>query len=468
MPIVLSNRCLHQRLRHELALDACGRTIERRPHLEVGIRLRIGASLRAGAGLGQQVVLQEVIHGLRNFRLAVCPVALERDTTRLDSRCRRERDEHRDERRCRRDADAMPPNELADAIPRARRACENRLVVEMAPEIRREIRDRSVPARPILLERLHRDPVEITSQPAGQLVRIGSPARSHLRGRGAKLRDADARAQRILLPQQPRQLDDPLLMQLLAVERQTSREQLVQQHAQSVDVGSRIDIDATRFSLLRAHIPRRADHQAEAGVQGARHERLGDRLRDAEVDDFRRRPVIPHRNQNVRWLEVAVDDAFLMRVLDTLAHLEEEREALLGPETHPVAVRCDGLAFHVLHREVRPSVLSGPSVEDCGDGRMVHQSKRLALRLEPRDHLPAVHARFDQLQGDQASHRMGLLGHPDLAHPAFAEPIEQPVRAQRSACGPCRRTEWCAAPPALSAIDADPWSTPVRYFSTLP
>ena len=41
---------------------------------------------------------------------------------------------------------------------------------------------------------------------------------------------------------------------------------------------------------------------------------------------------------------------------------------------------------------------------------------------------PGVHPRLDDLQGHLAPDGLGLLGEPDLAHPALAEPLEQPVR----------------------------------------
>ena len=45
------------------------------------------------------------------------------------------------------------------------------------------------------------------------------------------------------------------------------------------------------------------------------------RLGHAEVDDLRHRHAVVQRDEDVRRLEVAVDDAFLMRVLHRLADL---------------------------------------------------------------------------------------------------------------------------------------------------
>jgi hypothetical protein len=48
---------------------------------------------------------------------------------------------------------------------------------------------------------------------------------------------------------------------------------------------------------------------------------------------------------------------------------------------------------------------------------------------EPGDDLARVHARLDDLEGDLALHGLGLLGHEDCAHAAFAELLQELVRA---------------------------------------
>ena len=60
---------------------------------------------------------------------------------------------------------------------------------------------------------------------------------------------------------------------------------------------------------------------------------------------------------------------------------------------------------------------------------MVHHGQRLPLGLEAGDDLAAVHAGLDDLEGDLALHRLGLLGHEDGAHAAFANLLKQLVRA---------------------------------------
>jgi hypothetical protein len=51
---------------------------------------------------------------------------------------------------------------------------------------------------------------------------------------------------------------------------------------------------------------------------------------DAEVNDFGYGCAIVYGNEDVRGFEIAVDDAFLVRVLDGLADLDEKFKARSG------------------------------------------------------------------------------------------------------------------------------------------
>ena len=66
---------------------------------------------------------------------------------------------------------------------------------------------------------------------------------------------------------------------------------------------------------------------------------------------------------------------------------------------------------------------------------MIHQSQGLAFRLEAGDHLPCIHARFEDLEGDLAPHRLMLLRHEDEPETAFADLLQELVRADHRARG---------------------------------
>ena len=52
----------------------------------------------------------------------------------------------------------------------------------------------------------------------------------------------------------------------------------------------------------------------------------------------------------------------------------------------------------MLHHEIGQPVFARPGVEDLGDARVAHERERLALRLEPRQHLFRVHPALDELE----------------------------------------------------------------------
>lgn len=55
--------------------------------------------------------------------------------------------------------------------------------------------------------------------------------------------------------------------------------------------------------------------------------------------------------------------------------------------------------------------------------------QRLPFRLKPRDHLPAVHAQLNDLEGHAAAHRFVLFGDVDGAATALTHFLEQLVTA---------------------------------------
>ena len=114
----------------------------------------------------------------------------------------------------------MPPNILPQAVASACRTRHDRLMVQIPPNVGGQLGRRAVAASAILLQRLHRDPVEIAAQQAHQLPGLGA-ARFRGRGRGIAIRaDLGARSRRFLLAQLAQQLVERLL--LLAAWLQTA------------------------------------------------------------------------------------------------------------------------------------------------------------------------------------------------------------------------------------------------------
>jgi hypothetical protein len=145
------------------------------------------------------------------------------------------------------------------------------------------------------------------------------------------------------------------------------------------------------------------------------------------------RLAVVQRDHDVGRLDVAVNDALLVGVLDRLADRHKQLQPLARRQAVVVAVPGDRHAVDQLHDEIRPTVFGGPAVEDAGDVDMVHHGQRLPLGLEARDDLAAVHARLDDLERDLALHGLDLLGHEDRAHAAFADLLQELVRADHHA-----------------------------------
>ena len=119
---------------------------------------------------------------------------------------------------------------------------------------------------------------------------------------------------------------------------------------------------------------------------------------------------------------------FLMRMLNAFAHLHEEREAIGDRHLVTFAIGRDRFAADVLHDEIRPAVRCGAGIENASDGRVSHHRQRLALGVETHHDFRRVHSGLDHLERNLAADGLGLLGQPHLAHPAFADLLQQSVR----------------------------------------
>ena len=79
--------------------------------------------------------------------------------------------------------------------------------------------------------------------------------------------------------------------------------------------------------------------------------------------------------------------------------------------------------------------------------RVIHQRQRLPFALEARNHLPAVHARLDDLERHVPAKRVRLLRVIDHAHAAFPELANQFV-------GPTETRMRAEIPTAIEAVTA--------------
>ena len=260
----------------------------------------------------------------------------------------------------------------------------------MTLEIHRQSVGRVVAAGAVFLQTLHHDPVQIALELVNQL---GFVSRAPFGRRGQFLaferREPRAGPRRLLLADRLAHRVDALRHQLLFIKRRAARQQFVKQHAQAVDVAARVNVQSAHLRLLRTHVGRRADELMQLRIDRRVRQPAFRRLGDAEINHLGHRHAVMQRDEDVRRLDVAMDDPFLVRVLDGLADLDEQVEPFLGGEIILVAVVGDADAAHQFHHEIRPAQSRCvPRIEHLGDVGMIHHRQRLPFRLEARDDLP--------------------------------------------------------------------------------
>ena len=170
------------------------------------------------------------------------------------------------------------------------------------------------------------------------------------------------------------------------------------------------------------------------------------------------------QDQDVRGLEVAVDDPALVGVGDGLADLPEKPQAIRklgrGPLAPPrptiprvertalatplgraaVEVLAERFSPHQLHREEGESLGRRPRLVDRGDAGMLESGEGLHLPLEhPQREGVGVKAGPDDLQGD-GSMGMELLGLVDDPHAPLAE-LARDAEARQGGRGWARAVE---------------------------
>jgi hypothetical protein len=146
---------------------------------------------------------------------------------------------------------------------------------------------------------------------------------------------------------------------------------------------------------------------------------------DAEINHLRHRHAVVQRDEDVRRLDVAMDDALLVRVLDGVADLDEQIQPLLWSRLVLVAVIRDAHAAHQFHHEVRPARVGRARIQHARDVRMIHHRQRLPLRLEPGDDLLVSMPSLMTLSATRRRTGSVLFGHVDHAAAAFADFLEQ-------------------------------------------
>ena len=222
--------------------------------------------------------------------------------------------------------------------------------------------------------------IERGAELGGGLVAIVGLLLQRLRDHGLELAEVHAR-QHVGEPR--RRLlevhrDDLHRIVALGVKRLVCGEQLEQEHAARVEVAARIDAGAA--DLLGRHVRRRADDDARRQLRGLR---LLGQARETEVEDLHviaEADLLPEHD--VRGLDVAVDDAELVRVRDAGQGLLHDLDGARDRDRALVDQRLEIGAGDVVHHDVRLVVVHA-DVEHRRAVRVLELGHRHRLELEP-------------------------------------------------------------------------------------
>ena len=250
------------------------------------------------------------------------------DHTEVVPRCR---DERQEEQRRGRHARAMAPANFCTGSG-AGRTGEDRLARAGGGRCpRRRSSGRFVAAGAVLLERLHHDPVEVAAHELRQRLPAPSPARRATRQTAPERAEPRARLRRLLLADDPHASPSkPASRSALAVERQRARSaaRRAARPARRRRCACRCPGRSARPApgVMYSGVPTIA---AELGEQrAARSAAAPVALATPKSMTFGTGRPSCSGDQDVRRLEVAVDDPLLMRVLDRLADLDEQLQPL--------------------------------------------------------------------------------------------------------------------------------------------
>jgi hypothetical protein len=136
---------------------------------------------------------------------------------------------------------------------------------------------------------------------------------------------------------------------IVAGEGRLERQELVERRAERVDVGAVVHRRPLRERLLGTHVPVGAEDLA-----GHRQVAVAQRVREPEVGDPQLAEAV---DEQVPRLDVAVDDAELVGVVERLRRLHAERDG--HPHVAGFAVRAVGG-----DRRLRPPPGAAPHVAD--------------------------------------------------------------------------------------------------------
>ena len=169
--------------------------------------------------------------------------------------------------------------------------------------------------------------------------------------------------------------------------------------------------------LLGAQVAHRADDLAGQRVLLARVQFAVEDAGGAEIDQPR---AVSALDEDVRRLEVAVDNAMAVGDGQRLGHRHQHVEAALRRHALLAAVLADVLAVDVLHHQVRGTILQRAGSTERDEGRVAQTREQAPLAAESRGGTAAGAGQVHELDGHQLA-GLDLAAEVDDAHAAAAQ-----------------------------------------------
>ena len=196
-------------------------------------------------------------------------------------------------------------------------------------------------------------------------------------------------------------------------ERRSAGQHFIEDHAERPEI--RATIHRPPLSLLGRHIRRRPDGSAVLSEAAE----IGD-LRQSEVHHLEGSLAGKHQ---VGALDVTVDDALLVSLLQTAGGLGRQRQRFLERQRSLLNLLLQRRPVNIGHRDEHAAVRFA-DLKYCGDVRVIERCDRFGLAQETSFLLAGAHKILsDELEGDNTV-EVEILRLVDLSHPPLPDLLE--------------------------------------------
>src|ERR1035438_9873801 len=271
-------------------------------------------------------IQREILDGIGSQLTGGCDSFGARCPDGLPTAYRNSGDQQNHERGRNGHAGPMFPREFAGAVGAGRRRRFYRLTAQISSQIGGQVGRGAIAALAILLERLERDPIQIGGE---MFLQFAGPLGIFFAN-----------------------FSQQFVKWKFLVERRCAYQQFVKNDAEGINVGARIDIGAAIVGLFRAHVAWCSNDDAYTSSQRELFRARFHGFRQTEINDFGHRPAVLFGDQNIGWFQIAVQNGFLVRMLDAVADQHEQFDTLASADLVRGAVIVDRHAFHIFHREI--------------------------------------------------------------------------------------------------------------------